>query len=424
MAKRRIQICNQEELLGEIERLRNRLGFVEETLRAIHSDEVDAIIMQSPQGERVFAFEEAERPYRVLIEEMSEGAVCLNPDRAILYCNRFFEKLVGTETETLLGRKFIEFIAPEDLLLWKRFEDPELPRAATLRLVNSLGEAIPCRISLHRLQLQGTIDIGLIVTDLRERLVTEELLKQKIEEARAGSLMKDEFLATVSHELRTPLNVIAGHAKLLPRLPPQSAPFKNAIDAIVRNVQVQTRIVEDILDISKIVCGRLPLQQTRIEIHPLLEDVINSISAAAQRKSVQVELKVDSRSLELEGDEARIRQILWNLLSNAVKFTPDGGHVELSVWRASKHVEFAVTDTGEGISQEFLPFAFDRFTQEDGSSKRVHEGLGLGLAIVHYLVKAHGGAITAESAGKGKGARFTVRLPLCTGDGPNLSVVH
>ena len=229
--------------------------------------------------------------------------------------------------------------------------------------------------------------------------------------AEAASLVKDEFLATLSHELRTPLNAIVGWAHLLQL--GQLTPGENhqAIDTIIRNATAQSQIIEELLDVSRIVTGKLRLDLRPVEIGAVVKAAIGTVTPAADAKSIQIQLLQNPAGSYVMGDPERIQQILWNLLSNAIKFTSKQGKVRMSVQSVDSHVEIVVVDNGLGIDAEFLPVIFNRFTQKDSSSTRSARGLGLGLAIARQLVELHGGTIAAESRGIGQGSTFTVRLP-------------
>ena len=229
--------------------------------------------------------------------------------------------------------------------------------------------------------------------------------------AEAASLVKDEFLATLSHELRTPLNAIVGWAHLLQR--GQLTPGENgqAIDTIIRNATAQSQIIEELLDVSRIVTGKLHLDLRPVEIGTVVKAAIGTVTPAADAKTIQIQLLQDPAGSYVMGDPERIQQVFWNLLANAIKFTSKNGKVRVSVQSVDSHVEISVVDNGLGIDPEFLPLIFNRFTQKDSSSTRSARGLGLGLAIARQLVELHGGTIDAESRGIGQGSTFTVRLP-------------
>jgi signal transduction histidine kinase/CheY-like chemotaxis protein len=224
--------------------------------------------------------------------------------------------------------------------------------------------------------------------------------------------LKDEFLATVSHELRTPLTAILGWSRMLQGGSLESEIAVRAIETIKRNAKAQAQIIDDILDVSRIITGKLYLELHPIELAPVLESAINVVRPTAEAKGIQIEVDFEPEPAAVPADSNRLQQVFWNLLSNAVKFTPSGGRVTIQLRKVNSGVEIVVADTGQGISAEFLPFVFDRFRQADSTSTRQHGGLGLGLAIARHLIEIHGGAVEARSGGEGQGATFTVRLPL------------
>jgi PAS domain S-box-containing protein len=230
--------------------------------------------------------------------------------------------------------------------------------------------------------------------------------------AEESNRLKDEFLATVSHELRTPLTAILGWSRMLEGGALDKNMADRAIETIKRNAKAQAQIIDDILDVSRIITGNLSLDLQPIELAPVLESAINVVRPTAEAKGIQIEVDFEPEPAAVPGDANRLQQVFWNLLSNAVKFTPAGGKVSVGLRRVDSEAEIKVTDTGQGISEEFLPFVFDRFRQADSSSTRQHGGLGLGLAIARHLIEIHGGAIEARSSGAGTGAAFKVRLPL------------
>jgi signal transduction histidine kinase/ActR/RegA family two-component response regulator len=232
--------------------------------------------------------------------------------------------------------------------------------------------------------------------------------------AEEASRLKDEFLATVSHELRTPLTAMLGWAYLLRagHLDEQSA--RSALETIERNARSQSQLIDDLLDVSRIITGKLRLDVRQIDPATFIEAAIEALRPAAEAKGVRLQKVMDTGVNSIAGDPARLQQVVWNLLSNAIKFTPKGGRVQVRLERINSHVEVTVSDTGSGINSKFLPHVFDRFRQADQSTTREHGGLGLGLAIVRHLVELHGGTVRAESHGEGNGATFTVTLPLMT----------
>ena len=255
--------------------------------------------------------------------------------------------------------------------------------------------------------------------DITERRQAEEeraqlLMREQVArlQAEKANRTKDEFLATLSHELRTPLTAMLGWTRMLRMNELDERTAAHALDTIERNAKAQAQLVEDLLDVSRIITGNLRLDVRPLDLVPVIEAALDSVRPAAEAKNIDLQISFAPLTGPVSGDPARLQQVAWNLLSNAVKFTPRGGRVRISLERVESQIEITVTDTGEGIRPEFLPFIFDRFRQADSSTTRVHGGLGLGLAIVRHLVELHGGTVQAESPGEGQGATFKVRLPL------------
>ena len=240
-------------------------------------------------------------------------------------------------------------------------------------------------------------------------LKLERTARQAAEES---NRLKDEFLATVSHELRTPLTAILGWSRLLEDGSIDNVLSKQAIETICRNAKAQAQIVDDILDVSRIITGNLYLDLQPLELGPVVKNAINVVRPTADAKGIRIDSRVDATPAMVSGDANRLQQVIWNLLSNAVKFTESGGRVTVKLSQVGPNVEIVVSDTGQGISREFMPYVFDRFRQADSTSTRSHGGLGLGLAIARHLVEIHGGTIKAESAGEARGATFTIALPV------------
>jgi signal transduction histidine kinase/ActR/RegA family two-component response regulator len=233
-------------------------------------------------------------------------------------------------------------------------------------------------------------------------------------EAREANRLKDEFLATVSHELRTPLNAMVSWAWMLRTGTLGADGTARAAEAIERSVKAQARIIDDLLDVSRIVSGKLRLRSRVIDLVHVVDPAVDSVMGAASAKGIQLVRSFDPAGATVLGDPGRLQQVVWNLLSNAIKFTARGGRIEVGLGRVGDEVELRVSDDGQGISPSFLPHVFERFRQADGSLTRRAGGLGLGLSIVHHLVELHGGRVEAESRGEGCGATFTIRLPLAS----------
>jgi signal transduction histidine kinase/CheY-like chemotaxis protein len=262
-----------------------------------------------------------------------------------------------------------------------------------------------------------------LLTSERDARMAAEGAREAAEDARMAAedarraaedanRLKDEFLCAVSHELRTPLTAINGWALMLHRGHLDSTQSARALESIVRNAKSQNHIIDDLLDVSRIITGKMRLNFAPLNLGSVIEAAIETISPAAEAKGIRLSAQLDPAADTMSGDAERLQQAVWNLLSNAVKFAPNGGRVEVSLKRADSHVEIVVTDNGQGIKPEFLPYVFEHFRQEDSGTSRRHGGLGLGLAIVRHIVELHGGTARAASEGLGKGATFTVSLPI------------
>jgi PAS domain S-box-containing protein len=262
----------------------------------------------------------------------------------------------------------------------------------------------------------GFIGSCIDVTEARnlqsEREETLKAERSAREEAERVGRLKDEFLATVSHELRTPLNAILGWSTLLRRLEPGSADYARGLETIERNARVQAQIIGDLLDMSRIISGKVQIDVQPIDLGEVIQAAIDSVKPSIEARKLRLRVTLDARAGRLRGDPGRLQQVIWNLLTNAVKFTPPGGHIDVMLERVNSHVEVSVEDTGIGIKPEFLAFVFDRFRQADSSTTRRHGGLGLGLSIVKHLVELHGGSVRVKSPGEGQGATFIVALPI------------
>jgi PAS domain S-box-containing protein len=244
----------------------------------------------------------------------------------------------------------------------------------------------------------------------REQLLLAERAARS--EAERASLVKDEFLATLSHELRTPLNAILGWAQILRNRTQHDEELSEGLSVIERNTRVQTQLIEDLLDMSRIISGKIRLDVQQVDLQDVMKAAVASVRHSADAKNIRLQVVLDPLAGPVRGDPGRLQQCFWNLLSNAIKFTPKGGRVQVTLERVNSHLEACVIDDGEGIKPEFLPHLFERFRQADASTTRKHGGLGLGLSIVKHLVELHGGKVRAKSAGEGLGSTFCVELPL------------
>ncbi|MBI2897255.1 MAG: response regulator [Deltaproteobacteria bacterium] len=287
-----------------------------------------------------------------------------------------------------------------------------LPLVLEDRAIGVLAVGWRDRVELDADEIAFLTTIATLCAQAMERARLYEIEQDARRQAEWASRMKDEFLATISHELRTPLTAMLGWARLLREGQLDESKVGRAIETIERNTKVQAQLVEDVLDVSRIINGKLRLDLRPLDPRGVVEAAMAVVRPTADAKGIHLLATLENEPFAVSGDPDRLQQVVWNLLSNATRFTPEGGTVEVRVEHVGSRARISVRDTGQGISPAFLPFVFDRFRQADGSSTRVHGGLGLGLAIVRHLVELHGGSVRAESAGEGRGSLFEVELPV------------
>jgi PAS domain S-box-containing protein len=381
-----------------------------------------SLALEESERKRTEALRESEERYRRIVETALEGIWGIDAASVTTYANPRMAEMLGYTVEELLGKNAFDLVHPEDLERaaeqWERRMQGLSDRLEFL-LVRKDGSPLWVACSATPLFDEAGRPVGAfaMVTDVTELKQAEaeraEMLareKAARAEAEAANRTKDEFLATVSHELRTPLNAMVGWVHLLRKGNLDEATTERALTTIERNIRAQAQIIDDILDVSRIVRGSLTLHVRLVDLAALLDQTVESLRPAIQGKGIDVRIAATAAAC-VPGDPDRLQQVAWNLLSNAIKFTPPGGRVEVRLDRREDRVCLTVTDNGQGIDREFLPHVFERFRQADSSITRVHGGLGLGLAIVRHIVELHGGTVTAESAGENQGARFTVLLP-------------
>ncbi|MET0751891.1 MAG: ATP-binding protein [Pyrinomonadaceae bacterium] len=281
-----------------------------------------------------------------------------------------------------------------------------------LSLRSKSGQDVPVLVNAARRERgEGVFLNDCVFMPMRQRNQYEDEILRAKKEAEEAARAKDEFLSVVSHELRTPLNGMLGWAQILQSRKPDAETTERAVEAILRGARAQSKLIEDILDFTRIISGKLRLEVRQIDLIMVIESAIDVVAPAANAKDIRLQKILDT-SCYVSGDSSRLQQVLWNLLSNAVKFTPKGGRVQICVERVNSSVEISVSDTGKGISEDFLPFVFERFKQSDTSTTRRFGGLGLGMAITRHIIELHGGTIRAESPGEDLGATFVVSLPV------------
>jgi len=377
------------------------------------------------------ALRRSEERFRHMVESVKDYAIFMIDSKGYIESwNQGAEKIKGYQANEIIGKHFSIFYPEVDIQSDKpgmelrvaeevgRFEDEgwRLRKDGSRFWANVIITALKDKDGV----LRGFVKV---TRDLTDRKYAEEqrlkLAREQVAraEAEAANRAKDEFVATVSHELRTPLNAILGWARIIRNSKLDEQGFSRALDTIERNAQLQVQLIDDLLDVSRIISGKLRLTVIPLELAPVIEAAIDAIRPAADAKNIRLQVMLDSNAGLVSGDPDRLQQVVWNLLSNAVKFTDKGGRIQIRLEHFNSHVVTTVSDTGKGIPPEFLPYVFDRFRQADSSITRLHGGLGLGLAIVRQLVDLHGGSVHAESPGENQGATFSFELPLIIAHG-------
>jgi PAS domain S-box-containing protein len=379
------------------------------------------------------------RRLAAIVDGSDDAIIGKNLNSIITSWNQGAERIFGYSAEEMIGTSIMRLIPLE-----RQEEEEEIlsclkrgERFEHFETVRTTKEGRRLHVSLTVSPIKDAngrvVGASKIARDITDRKLSEEALREAKKvaeaanadrqrlleseraarsEAERASYMKDEFLATLSHELRTPLNAVLGWATALRAGHFPTEELEQGLETIERNARVQAQIVEDLLDMSRIISGKVRLDVQRVDLPAVVAEAIDTVRATASAKGVRLQTIIDPLNAPVTGDPHRLQQVFWNLLSNAIKFTPKGGRVQVLLERVDSHVEVSIIDTGEGISPEFLPYVFDRFKQADASTTRRHGGLGLGLAIVKQLVELHGGSVRVKSSGTGKGASFIVSLPM------------
>lgn len=360
-----------------------------------------------------------------IVASSSDAVISKTLTGIITSWNASAQRMFGYTADEIIGQSILRLIPDdrrneEDQILQRLRAGELLDHYETVRVTKD-GRRLDVSLTISPIKDSTGRIIGAskIIHDITERKRTDEDRERLIvqertarAEAETANRLKDEFLATVSHELRTPLNAIIGWCHLLGRGKPDETTVAHALQTIERNAKLQAQLIEDILDVSRIITGKVRLNTAPVDMATVINAAVDSVQLAYEAKNIKLEVRVDPSARHMAGDSTRLQQVIWNLLSNAIKFTPDGGSVAVNLEREGTHARIVVSDTGEGIDPQFLPYIFDRFRQADGTSTRRQTGLGLGLSIVRHLVELHGGTVKAESAGSGNGSKFTIRLPL------------
>jgi PAS domain S-box-containing protein len=519
---------------ADLEALQERLRHAEETLEALHHGEVDALVVQSADGPKIYALESADAPYRILVERMQEAALTISRHGDVLYCNPRLRDLMQATDQQIVGRSLSELVAPEDRsMVLNLIEEAAGGRArAECRVQRRDGARVPVQIALSALVTQDFQGLCAIVTDLSDhyrgqeiahservnraildqasdamllcdstgrirranqaaiaffgescvgrpfeavcsglpqrlagmprgedlrgvpiahrsaagddldllvsakRLATDAsdepvwmvtltditLIKRAERTLREADRRKDEFLAMLAHELRNPLAPIRSAVGVMERIQVADPTYSWGLQMINRQVDHMVRLVDDLLDVSRLTHGKIGLKMSRVNLAVLVERAIETSRPGIESRRHRMHVALPAKAVYLECDPVRIAQVISNLLNNAAKFTPPGGTISLAAEASDTHVTVCVKDSGIGISPEQLHTVFDLFAQADQSLERSEGGLGIGLTLVYRLVEAHGGSVAAFSAGLGQGSRFTVRLPLArAGSAPSVA---
>lgn len=362
----------------------------------------------------------AEEQVRLAVEASPAAMVMVDREGRVIFVNAMTARLLGYTQKEMIGMQ-VDALVPERLRGRHRdfratFYSDAQPRpmgaARDLFALRKDGTEVPVEIGLSPIETADGVVIVAAITDITERKRVESALRDAKVSAEEANRMKDAFLATLSHELRTPLQSILSYVYLLRSGTLSRERSLEALDAVQRNAQIQIRLIESLLDLSRIEAGKLDLRMEQVDLVKIVSAAVDVVRPEAEAKQQTIQIVTAPQPLGTFGDSARLQQVVWNLLSNAVKFTPAEGRIEIRLQQTDSRAELRVSDSGQGIDPAFLSRVFERFSQADRTREHGGRGLGLGLAIVRELVKAHGGSVVAESAGEGRGSSFTVTLPL------------
>jgi len=386
----------------QIRELKARLEEAEDTLRAVRSGEIDAFIVQGPDGEQVYALRSAEQPYRNLVEDMLEGASILTTEGDIAYCNRRFADLVEVPLEDAIGSAMERFVAPAERPAYRMLLATGSGKRRT-QLVTATGRAIDVFLSLTTSVCDEVERRNLIITDLSELLDAQSGRNRAEQQSQA----KDEFMAMLAHELRNPLSAITAAMQVITAAQGHHDVIARAHSIITRQTQHLAYLVDDLLDVGRVVTGKIVLSERHVDFG----DLVRRAAAVFTERETQRQIALVVEPVWVKGDAVRLEQIVTNIVSNAVKYTPPGGRISITVCSDAGEAVLSVQDDGFGIAPELLPRVFDLFVQGERTLERAQGGLGIGLTLVRRLVALHRGTVTVASEGPGHGSLVTVRLP-------------
>jgi PAS domain S-box-containing protein len=412
-------VSPREQLEAEIAALRIKLEESEETIQAIRSGAVDAFLVEGPEGEKVYALESADRPYRVLVECMNEGAITLSAEATILYSNPRFAEMLGRSSESLMGRAMCDVVVHTDRDECTRILElaKTVPTEGEIMLERADGTSIPVHLTLSPLPVEGAAVVCCVVTDLTEHKhnvqlrIAQAALSESEARYRQADKHKDEFLAILAHELRNPLAPATNALHILQLKAPPIPELQWAREVIATQIQRMTRLIDDLMDVSRITSNKLTLRVERVELARVIDEALTTSRPFIDESQHELKLVLPREPVLLNADLVRMAQVLSNLLINAAKYTTPGGTITLRAERQDGEVVITIKDSGIGIPPELLPKIFDMFMQGDRTMTRIHSGLGIGLTLVKRLVEMHGGSVEAWSEGKDKGSEFTIRVP-------------
>ncbi len=400
-------------LQSEVDDLRWQLEEAQETLRAIRTGAVDGLVVEAAGESRVFTLETADRPYRLLVEQMQQGAATLDAGGSVMYCNRRFADMLGRPHERVMGLGFGDFMPSHEGTLFERLLKNGRAGAdqSEAHLQQADGSLVPIFLTFNALPEDCGAAIGVLITDLTKQR-SHERLKVAMEALKESDRRKNEFLAMLAHELRNPLAPIRNAVQVLRLRGNLGAEVQLASEMMERQVNQMVRLVDDLLDVSRVSRGKIALRLGRIELASAVNHAVEAVHSLVQCMEHELTVTLPSRPIYLKADPTRLAQIVGNLLNNACKFTPKGGRIFLNVEREAAQAVIRVQDSGIGIAGDKLPAIFEMFTQIDTSLERTVSGLGIGLTLVKNLAELHGGTVEARSAGVGHGCEFVVRLPI------------
>ncbi len=398
----------------DIHELRRQLEEAEETLRAIRTGEVDALIVEGADGERVYTLQGADHPYRAIIEAMQQGAVTMSGDGTVLYCNRCFAEMVKSPHEKVIGAAVADFIPVSQRSTFSAMLRHGRSQSIQDEFQFQAADGTLSAVYVALTPLPDAVSISMVVTDL-----TEQKKHQHLQEA---NRKKDEFLAMLAHELRNPLAPIRNALHIVQmRGQERRTPVRQAWEMIERQVESLVRLVDDLLDVSRISRGKINLIKQMVDMATIVAHAVESSRPLIDARMHDLQVTLPNGPIPVNADVTRMAQVLLNLLNNAAKYTPERGRIYLDVEKTPSEVTIRVRDNGVGIPADLLPRMFDLFTQAERTLDRAEGGLGIGLTLVRRLTELHEGAVEAHSEGPGRGSEFVVRLPLLRATLPTVS---